>query len=68
MAITNMTSTAQQKYYSNQICNHCGCRVHWGSGMFIDRVPDFNDIETRIDNHRPFPLGDFVCRECDEYK
>ncbi|MBC8488693.1 MAG: hypothetical protein H8D45_21930 [Bacteroidetes bacterium] len=47
-------------------CNHCGRKVHFGSGLFVNRVWDFNDIITRIDNGLKFPLGDFVCWECDE--
>lgn len=48
-----------------EICNHCGNDVSIGSEKFVNRVPDFNDIITRIDNNLDFPLGDFVCEECD---
>ena len=48
-----------------EICNHCGESVSRGSGKFVDRVPDFNDISTRISNNLQFPLGDFVCDNCD---
>jgi hypothetical protein len=48
-----------------EICNHCGRSVAHGSGLFINRIPDFNDTETRISNGLRFPEGDFVCRECD---
>ena len=48
-----------------QICNHCGRSVRWGSGWFVNRVPDFNDKETRIANHLAYPDGDYVCYECD---
>lgn len=48
-----------------EICNHCGCSVSFGSGKFVNRIPDFNDIITRTDNNLDFPLGDFVCEECD---
>ena len=48
-----------------QVCNHCGDSVSFGSGKFINRVLDFNDIETRILNKRIMPTGDFVCYECD---
>ncbi|MFA4935870.1 MAG: hypothetical protein WC568_08550 [Candidatus Methanoperedens sp.] len=48
-----------------EICNHCGKKVSWGSGRFVNRVPDFNDVFTRIANNLEFPLGDFVCDECD---
>ncbi len=49
-----------------EICNHCGREVHWGSSWYINRVPDLNDIQTRIDNNLAFPLGDYVCSECDQ--
>jgi hypothetical protein len=49
-----------------EICNHCGRNVSCGSGFFVNRVPDFNDIATRIENGLKFPLGDFVCQICDE--
>lgn len=49
----------------NEFCNICGKNVSWGSGRFVNRVPDFNDVPTRIDIGRKYPLGDFVCEECD---
>ena len=48
-----------------EVCNHCGKDVSRGSGHFINRIPDLNDIFTRMDNNLEFPLGDFVCEECD---
>ena len=48
-----------------EICNHCGHDVSFGSGKFANRIPDINDIQTRIDNHLIFPFGDFICEECD---
>ena len=53
-----------------RICNRCGRSVGPGSGLFVDRVPDFNDYETRKANGCKFPEGDYVCRECDndEYR
>ena len=50
-----------------EVCNHCGDDVSRGSGKFVNRVPDFNDIYTRIDNNNPFPIGDFVCNYCDTH-
>jgi hypothetical protein len=49
-----------------EFCNHCGKDVSFGSGSFVNRVLDFNDVITRIDNNLEFPLGDFVCEECDK--
>ncbi len=48
-------------------CNECGRSVKWGSGFYVNRVPDCNDVQTRIDMGKPFPEGDFICAECDYY-
>ena len=49
-----------------EICNECGRGVHWGSGLFVDRVPDCDDYKTRREiMNKPFPEGDYMCRECD---
>lgn len=48
-----------------EICNECGRSVKWGSGFFVNRVPDFNDTKYRVEMGKPFPEGDFVCIECD---
>jgi len=48
-----------------EICNRCGRDVARGSGSFINRVVDYNDVVTRIDNYWPYALGDFVCASCD---
>ena len=48
-----------------EICNHCGKSVSFGSGLFVNRVPDLNDIDTRIVNNLEYPEGDFVCIICD---
>ena len=49
-----------------EICNQCARKVSLGSGLFVNRISDFNDISTRIDHGVKFPAGDFICRECDE--
>jgi hypothetical protein len=46
-------------------CSHCGNDVSWGSGRFVNRVPDLNDVVTRIVLRRLWPLGCFVCEVCD---
>ena len=51
---------------ANEFCNRCGKSVSFGSGKFINRVPDCNEIEARIECGFAFPLGDYVCSECDE--
>lgn len=47
------------------ICNECGLSVAPGSGRWVNRVPDFNDIETRREMGKSFPEGDWVCFACD---
>lgn len=56
----------EEKEKRNQICNKCGRSVKFGSGLFVNRILDFNDIETRKANNNKFPTGDFVCVKCDE--
>jgi len=48
-----------------EICNECGRSVKLGSGFFVNRVVDFNEIEDRVEIGKPFPEGDFICIECD---
>ena len=60
-----MNGIENKKEIIIEICSHCGKDVSYGSGLFVNRVPDFNDIMTRIENNRINPLGDFVCRICD---
>ena len=49
-----------------EICNECGRSVNWGSSLFVDRVPDCDDYKMRKGiMNKPFPEGDYVCRECD---
>ena len=43
-----------------EICNHCGHDVSLGSGKFINRVIDFNDVLTRIKNKISSRLGIFL--------
>jgi len=49
-----------------EICNECGQSVEIGSGLFVNRIPDLNDYETRLEMEKPFPDGDFICLVCDE--
>jgi len=59
-------SSQKKKIRDTQRCNHCGRSVAWGSGWFVNRVPDFNDIATRRHLKRKYIWGNFVCIECDE--
>lgn len=54
------------KVIENEFCNHCGNDVSFGSGRFVNRIPDLNEVPDRITNNLKFPLGDFVCQKCDE--
>ena len=48
----------------NENCNECGKDVSLGSGLFVDRIPDFDSFEQRLDNGKHYPHGDFMCRQC----
>jgi len=48
-----------------EVCNRCGRGVAFGSGRFVNRIPDFNDLSTRRANGLKHPDGDFVCFDCD---
>jgi len=48
-----------------EICNECGRSVAFGSGWFVNRVPDLNSIEERIEMGKPFPEGGWLCAECE---
>lgn len=48
-----------------EICSECGNSVEFGSGRFVNRIPDFNTPSERKDIGRPYPEGDFICAECD---
>ena len=54
------------KKMTTEICNECGQNVKIGSGLFVNRIPDLNDKETRIEMGKPFPEGDFICIVCDD--
>lgn len=45
-------------------CNECGKSVKLGSGRYVNRVPDLNKYEDRLEMQKPFPEGDFICIEC----
>lgn len=46
-------------------CWNCNRSVKLGSGRFINRVPDFNDMQTRTEIHE-YPENDFLCSECED--
>ena len=49
-----------------ELCNECGKSVKIGSGLYTNRVMDFNDYEERVKMHKQFPEGEFICSECEE--
>ena len=49
----------------SEICAECGQSVAWGSGRFVNRVPECNSVIVREEMGRPFPQGDFICSDCD---
>lgn len=49
-----------------EICNECGRSVKFSSGLFINRVVDLGEFEDRVEMNKPFPKGDYLCRECEE--
>jgi hypothetical protein len=50
---------------AKDICLECGRSVAPGSGLFVNRIPDANDLATRRSMGWPYPEGDFLCAECD---
>lgn len=50
---------------TKEICNECGTSVAPGSGNYVNRVPDLNDVATRKEMGKPHPHGNFVCAGCD---
>lgn len=64
----SLTSSGPEKDVSslNEICSECGRSVAMGSGRFVNRVTDLDDFETRKENGKRYPKGDFICAECDE--
>lgn len=55
----------ESKAQDTDICNMCGRSVAWGSGWFVNRVPDLNAPEDREEMGRPYTDGDWICAECD---
>ena len=49
-----------------EICNECGGSVNWNSGLFINRILDLDGYKTRKEMNKPFPKGNYICRECEE--
>jgi hypothetical protein len=56
-----------RKKDTTEICNFCGRSVAWGSGRFVNRIPDLDTPAERLANGRPYPFGDWICAECDAF-
>jgi ribosomal protein L34E len=63
-SIKVMSKTKNQ--FKKEICNECGRNVGWRSGLFVDRVIDFDDYKIRKEGSKPFPQGGYLCRECEK--
>lgn len=50
---------------TREICNECGNSVKLGSGRFVNRIPDLNSSKERQDMGKPYPLGDYICADCE---
>ena len=48
-----------------EICFECGRSVRFGSGRFVNRIPDGDTYEERKANGKRYPKGDYLCAECD---
>lgn len=49
----------------NETCNECGQSVRIGSGRFVNRVIDFSGYKTRMEMGKPYPIGDYICADCE---
>ncbi|MCU0425251.1 MAG: hypothetical protein MUF71_06445 [Candidatus Kapabacteria bacterium] len=59
-------STIPTTSQSREACNECGKSVAFGSGWYVNRVPDGNPFDERVEMGKPFPHGEFICAECEE--
>lgn len=49
---------------TEEACCECGRSVAAGSGLFVNRVANFDDYETNLGRGCSFPEGEYVCAEC----
>jgi len=59
------TGNIKPRMLESEICNECGESISPGSGRFVNRVPECNRYQERVNNGKPYPYGDFICAECD---
>lgn len=62
----NLADLLRAAHQDVPICNQCGQSVKPGSGRFVNRVPSFDNAQTRFETGYPHPEGDFTCAECDQ--
>ena len=46
-------------------CVECGRSTVFGSGLFVNRVPVFDNYAEKVENGRPYPKGEYICPECE---
>lgn len=49
----------------SEICCICGHGVSHLTSLFVNRVPECNDYDTKVEMGRKFPEGEWVCIVCD---
>lgn len=54
-----------KQYKKIETCNECGRNVSWNRGLFVNRVIDLDNYKTRKEMNKPFPKGNYICRECE---
>jgi len=64
----NLAELLREAHEPVQICNQCGRSVKPGTGLFVNRVPSFDNAEIRFETCYPHPEGDFTCYECDQHE
>ena len=48
----------------NSRCNRCGRYVKLGSGLWSNRLRDYDSIEVRKSKGAKYPEGNFICGDC----
>lgn len=56
----------KEKSKNKEICNECDRSVKAGTGLYVNRIMDFNDYMERVKMNKPFPEGNFICSECED--
>jgi hypothetical protein len=46
------------------VCNRCGRSVAFGSGLWTNRLRDYDSLESRKSKGAKYPEGNFICGEC----